>query len=536
MAFASLLERLLLTPSRNRKIVLMMRYFRHTPDPDRGIALAALTGALRLRHVKPAFIRDVVMDRIDPVLWALSYDYVGDMAETVSLIWPGSGGEDLPGLADLVETLDAMPKDRLAGYLSGLLDRAEPKARWALIKLATGGLRVGVSARLAKTALAEAGGLNLQDVEEVWHGVDPPYTDLFAWMDGRAPRPRVAFSRIFHPMMLANPLDDDRDFSSLDPDDYVAEWKWDGVRVQIVGDGAETRLFSRTGEDISHTFLDLVSAVSGAGVLDGELLGGVPGDPLPFNRLQQRLNRKTVIRKHLVTLPAFVMLYDMLFDGDRDIRDRPQDTRRKMLERWLDRHGDDRLCLSARIPFTSWTELEDIRRRGADERGHEGVMIKHRSSLYVPGRPRGPWFKWKRDPKLVDAVLMYAQRGHGKRSSFYSDFTFGLWREGSVVPIGKAYFGFTDAELRQLDAWVRKHTINRFGPVREVAKGLVLEVAFDSVHTSPRHKSGVALRFPRISRIRWDKPVAEADSLNALDPFLDDAGSPRTVPAKSGLA
>jgi DNA ligase 1 len=251
------------------------------------------------------------------------------------------------------------------------------------------------------------------------------------------------------------------------------------------------------------------------------LLAGKNFTPMPFNALQQRLNRKTVNRKLLDDFPAFVRLYDILFEGAEDLRGLPLVDRRARLEHWLRENSQARLDLSEILPFSSWEELAVIRRLGAAEQGHEGIMLKRKNSSYLAGRPKGPWFKWKRDPRLVDAVLMYAQLGHGKRSSYYSDYTFGVWQEGEIVPVGKAYFGFTDEELLQLDRWVRNHTVNRYGPVREVAKELVFEVAFDSVNASSRHRSGVALRFPRISRIRWDKPAREADHIENLKTLIE---------------
>ncbi|MEM7620998.1 MAG: cisplatin damage response ATP-dependent DNA ligase [Pseudomonadota bacterium] len=305
-------------------------------------------------------------------------------------------------------------------------------------------------------------------------------------------------------------------FNPIDPQDFYAEWKWDGIRVQLVFDNNTKRLFSRTGDDISHTLPDVLESLNGSAVLDGELLVGHDFTPLPFNCLQQRLNRKTVVKKHLDQYPAYICVYDVLFDGDEDVRERPLTSRRQKMETWFSKNENTRLTISDTISFSSWNELSDIRLKGAEIHGHEGIMLKRKESFYEAGRPKGPWFKWKRDPKLVDAILMYGQRGHGKRSSFYSDYTFGVWHEEEIVPIGKAYSGFTDEELKQLDKWVRANTLNRFGPVREVKKEIVLEIAFDSAHHSTRHKSGLALLFPRINRIRWDKPVNEVEPLQAI--------------------
>ena len=520
--FASFLDAILLTPSRNQKIAHMVRYFREAPDPDRGYALAVLTGNLSIQNVKSALLKDVTLEKVDPVLFGMSYDYVGDLAETIALIWPAEGSEaPLPTLSGLILELESLPKAKLAGVIAGHLSSASPTERWAIIKLATGNLRVGVSERLAKTALAELGGKSLDEIEKIWHGLESPYLDLFAWLEGRGPAPEIHHHRTFHPMMLSNPIDEAKDFANLRPEDYQAEWKWDGIRVQLVSGEGEKTMFSRTGDNIAHTFPDLMESLQGSAVLDGELLVGKDFQPMVFNDLQQRLNRKTVNAKMLKDYPAFVQVYDILYDGAEDVRSLPLLERRVRLEQWLQANPNPRLDLSGIIPYTDWKELEAIRIAGAAEHGHEGIMLKRKTSTYVSGRPKGPWFKWKRDPRLIDAILMYAQRGHGKRSSFYSDYTFGVWKGNEIVPVGKAYFGFTDEELLLLDKWVRGHTIERFGPVREVSKELVFEVAFDSAHESPRHRSGIALRFPRINRIRWDKPAQEADKIENVRALVE---------------
>jgi len=526
-AFATLLDDLSYQSSRNAKLRLMGDYFASAPDPDRGYALAALTGELSLSTAKPKLIRELVTERVDPVLFGWSYDYVGDLAETVALIWPERPGANRPpALSEVVARLEESHRATLPGLLESWLDAMDSTERWALLKLITGALRVGVSARLAKTALAGMADRDVAEIEEVWHGLEVPYVDLFAWLENRGPRPAIDDKPAFRPLMLANPLEDG-DLAKLDPADYRAEWKWDGIRVQLVGltDGhgrRHARLYSRTGDDISRAFPDVAEAIDFDAVLDGELLVVRDGEAAPFNDLQQRLGRKTVSAKMLSEFPAHVRVYDILFDRTEDLRGLGFDARRARLEAFL-AGGRPRLDLSPLVPFDAWDELAQLR-DGARSAGIEGLMLKRADSPYLAGRPKGPWFKWKRDALTVDTVLMYAQRGHGKRSSFYSDFTFGCWRNGDegteLVPVGKAYFGFTDEELVQLDKWVRGHTLNRFGPVREVEPALVLEVAFDDVHSSKRHKSGLAMRFPRIHRIRWDKPAAEVDWVGALERLM----------------
>ncbi len=358
----------------------------------------------------------------------------------------------------------------------------------------------------------------------MWHGLKPPYSELFDWGEGRAAQPTAKDIPVFRPFMLAQPIDDLR----VSLDDYAAEWKWDGIRIQLVHAGGDTRLYSRTGDDISGSFPDVAAAFATTGVLDGELLvrgeaqgaeahGGAAAS---FNALQQRLGRKNVSAKVQGQYPAFVRLYDILFDGDEDVRALPWSERRVRLEAFVGGLDPDRFDLSRVIEAESFDALEEVR-AGVRDEGVEGMMLKRRDSPYVGGRKAGLWYKWKRDPLTADCVMMYAQRGSGKRSSFYSDFTFGCWSGdpalgAALLPVGKAYFGFTDQELKMLDRFVRTNTLNRFGPVREVDKTLVLEVAFDSIHKSARHKSGLAMRFPRISRIRTDKPAHEADRIETL--------------------
>ena len=408
----------------------------------------------------------------------------------------------------------------LPGILAAWLDGSSVDVRYAILKLITGALRVGASARLAKTALAEFAAARGQsiaadDIEEVWHGLAPPYAPLFAWLEGRAPAPDPAGAPVFRPPMLAHPLEAP-DLAALNPAEYVAEWKWDGIRVQLVSTGGGARVYSRGADDISAAFPDIAGVLDFQAVLDGELLVMRDGEVAPFADLQQRLNRKAPGAKTMRDYPVSVRLYDILFDGERDLRGLPFVERRKHLEDWYARTRPRLMDLSEVIEFTTLEQLGDIR-AGARAASIEGLMLKRRDSFYVPGRPKGLWWKWKRDPLTIDAVMMYAQRGHGKRSSFYSDYTFGLWREdGELVPVGKAYSGYTDEELGKLDRWIRNHTVGRFGPVREVERGLVLEIAFDAAQLSGRHKSGVALRFPRVARLRWDKPAEEADRLETL--------------------
>jgi DNA ligase-1 len=481
---------------------------------------------------KPAVIRGIAEARVDAALLGWSYDYVGDLAETVALIWPRApGAGPAPDLSEVVEALTTAGRLQTQTLIPAWLDALGATERWALLKLITGAPRVGVSARLAKQAAADLGGVPVAEVEEIWHAQAPPYVDLFAWLAGGAAKPLTRAPGRFRPVMLAHALDESKDFAAHRPQDYAAEWKWDGIRVQAVSEGGARRLYSRTGDLISDAFPDLLEALTFEGVIDGELLVLRGGKVASFGDLQQRLNRKSTPAALLASHPAGLRAYDILMDGDQDVRGLPFRERRQRLERLVSRCAGDRVDLSPLVAFSSWEALAALRADPppGDAAMAEGFMLKLWDSPYLAGRPKGPWFKWKRDPFLLDTVLLYAQRGHGRRSSYYSDFTFGVWRADadggrSLTPVGKAYFGFTDEELKTLDAFVRDNTLARFGPVRQVRAepdhGLVLEVAFEGLQRSTRHKSGVAMRFPRIHRIRWDKPPREADELSALEALL----------------
>ena len=526
--FAALLDRLSLTPGRNAKLRAIEAYLAETPDPDRGWGLAAITGELALDTAKPAMLRSLIAERVDPELFALSYDFVGDLAETIALLWPeGATPKAEPSLGAVIEALRAASRREAPRVVERLLDQLDASGRFALLKVVTGSLRVGVSARLAKQALADFGGREVGEIEEIWHGQEAPYAALFAWLSGAGPRPAADGQLGFRPVMLSHPLEE-ADRAKLDPADFVAEWKWDGIRVQASAGPEGQRLYSRTGEEISGAFPDLAEAMRFDGTLDGELLvarpGGLSEGVAPFGDLQQRLNRKSVTARQIARYPAVLRLYDLLRDGAEDLRPLPFAARRARLEAFAAGLDPERFDVSPLLSLGSWEEL--ARERAAPpEDVIEGVMVKRRTSPYLAGRPAGHWYKWKRDPRVIDAVLMYAQRGHGKRSGFYSDYTFGLWApDGALLPVGKAYFGFTDEELARIDKFVRENTTERFGPVRAVRAepdhGLVLEVAFEGLSRSTRHKSGIAMRFPRISRLRWDKPPAEADRIETLEALL----------------
>lgn len=520
--FAKLLDRLYYTHSNLSKAVLLKDYFAHTPDPDRGYALAAIAETLDFNFFKRGLIRDLIFTRADPVLVEMSYDYVGEMSETVAHLWnPGPDAlrlNRLPTLSELVENFNSMNKEEAKLYLSTLLDNCTPSERWALLKLGTGGLRIGVTARSVKKVLAEYGNKDIGEIEEVWHSVEPPYVELFQWLEGKGERPSSSKKINFLPVMLSHPLEDEQ----IDFENFAAEWKYDGIRIQLISDERGVAMFTRTGDNISHAFPDLISKIKFNAVLDGELLVRNDAGIASFNDLQQRLNRKKPDKKLQEKYPAYVIIYDALVLNGKDLRNETYISRRDKLNQWWKEHEFNFMEISESLEVHNQEQLDELRKKAdrIDIPHIEGLMLKRKDSTYIAGRPKGQWFKWKRDPLLVDAVMMYAQRGHGKRSSFYSDYTFGLWKDDQLLPVGKAYSGFTDEELKKIDSWIRNHTTERFGPVREVEKQLVFELAFDSVAKSNRHKSGVSLRFPRVNRIRWDKPAKEADHLETLEKMI----------------
>ena len=426
--FAALLDGLLLTPSRNGKLALIARYLRETPDPDRGWALAALTSAVDFPAVKAGTVRGLMAERVDPVLCALSRDFVGDTAETASLLWPEHDSlaqEPALTLGEIVPALGNTTRTAAPALLASLLDRLDTAGRYALIKFATGALRIGISARLAKVAFAQAFLVPVDEVEEYWHGQAPPYSPLFQWATGAAPPPRTDLLPLFRPFMLAHPLED----QAISLTDYVAEWKWDGIRVQLVHVNGETRVYSRGGDEISASFPEIAAALPFPAVLDGELLawdaGTAGGLPAPFQRLQQRIQRKTLSRKLLAEVPVRFIAYDLLEAAGQDLRGQPQARRRQQLQGLL---AGQALAISPLVDAPDWPALASLRAESR-ARGVEGLMLKHRASAYGSGRTKadGLWWKWKIAPHTVDAVLVYAQAGHGRRAGLYTDYSFAVW-------------------------------------------------------------------------------------------------------------
>jgi DNA ligase-1 len=524
-AFAALFATLDQTTRTTTKLAALAGYYRTAPDPDRLWAIALFSGRRPKRAITTTRLREWAAERAGIPLWLFedSYAVVGDLAETIALVLPppstshdASLGAWIDHLRALKDADDSTRKAQVLAAWEGL----EPLERLVFNKLITGGFRVGVSAGLMTRALAQATG---RDPAELAHRLMGDWSpDSTTWADLiESHDPGDSLSRPY-PFCLAYGLEEAPE-SLGPPDDWLAEWKWDGIRGQVIARGGQVFIWSRGEELMTDRFpelADLRRLLPDGTVIDGEVLAHDGTAPLPFAALQKRITRKTVPKKLLTEAPVILMAYDLLEQDGRDLRAMPLAERRARLEtlvRALPQEAP--LRPSPTIPYTSWTDLAAIRATARTHRA-EGLMLKRRSGPYHAGRKRGDWWKWKLDPLTIDAVMIYAQAGHGRRANLYTDFTFAVRDGDTLLPFTKAYSGLTDAEFRQITAWVRKNTLDRFGPVRQVRPEQVFEIAFEGIQASPRHKSGVALRFPRIARWRRDKPPTEADTLADLRAML----------------
>jgi len=510
------------------QVAALADYFRDAPPEDAAWAACLLLGRRPRPAVPTARLRRFAAAAagIPEWLFAACYERVGDLAETITLLLPeGRGLEGVPLHAWLEERLPALrglEEEAQRGCVLEAWRGLDRTARLVWIKFVTGGFRVGVAQGKLVRALARVSGLEeARLASRLAGGLHPTAA---AWRrllqpagaeDDDPGRPL--------PFCLAHPLD--RPLEALgDPDRWRVEWKWDGVRAQIVRRGAEALLWSRGGEVLNASFPEIAAAamrLPGGTVLDGELLAFRAGRPLGFERLQRRLGRRDPGPRLLAEIPAVWMGYDLLARDGTDLRDHPLDARRAGLEELLKTAGDPRLALSPLLAVAGWGELRRLRDE-ARRRGAEGLLLKRRDAPYAMGRRRGIWYKWKADPFRVDAVLTYARRGHGRRAGLFTDYTFSVWDGGELVPFARAYSGLDAAEIRAVDRFVRRNARERFGPVRAVRPELVCEIAFEDIRRSARHKSGVAVRFPRIVRLRPDKKAAEADTVAALRALLKE--------------
>lgn len=523
--FAQLITALDQSNKTKDKIAALDRFFQAAPDEDKVWAIALFTHRRPKRQISTKQLRlwCQELSGIPEWLFEESYHAVGDLAETIALLLPHpnelieqSLSRWIAALIELKNKEEEEKKKLVLNAWSGL-----PKDEAFIFnKIITGGFRIGVSQNLITQALASH--LNM-DKSAVAHALmgnwDPnavEFEDLFDLDKGREDISRP------YPFFLAHPLE--KDAAELgELDQWQVEWKWDGIRGQVIKRKGEIFIWSRGEELVNEKFPELVAMAAqlpDGTVLDGEILAFRDGSPLPFNLLQTRIGRKNVGKKLMQDAPISLIAYDLLEADKKDLRALPLRERRSQLEKLVGTISHERLVISAPVQSANWEELAKLREESRKNFA-EGFMLKEKTSSYESGRKKGGWWKWKIDPLTIDGVMIYAQKGHGRRADLYSDYTLAVWDEDNLVPFAKAYSGLTDAEMRKVDAFVKKNTRERFGPVRTVKAELVFEIAFEGIQKSPRHKSGIALRFPRISRWRQDKPKEEANSLQDLKDLLN---------------
>jgi len=543
--FADLYARLDATTSSNAKLHAMQEYFGQAPAADAAWAVYFLAGGRPRQLVPTKVLRAMVLQasRLPEWLFEESYQVVGDLAETIALLLPQSDHTSEAGLAEWVEDkllpLRGLPAEELLAHLLPLLNELDRNSQFVCIKLITGSFRVGVSKLLVTRALAALTGIDAKQVAQRLVG----YTDLSAKPSAEDFERLIAPSDSSerhekndgqpYPFFLAHPLQlPTEEFDTVigTPEQWLVEWKWDGIRSQLVKRKGQLWVWSRGEELVTERFPELgvlAGQLPDGTVIDGELVVWKDNRVQPFALLQQRIGRKSLTAKVLETAPVAVLAYDLLEWQGEDWRTRPQAERRRQLEQVIAEAGSDVLTISQLIEGSDWQALAKTR-EASRSLGVEGMMLKARAAHYGVGRTKdvGTWWKWKIDPYTVDAVLIYAQRGHGRRASLYTDFTFAVWDadqhapDRKLVPFAKAYSGLTDEEMKQVDAVIRKTTIEKFGPVRSVTPTMVFELGFEGIARSSRHKSGIAVRFPRILRWRHDKPLEEADTLATLQALL----------------
>ncbi|MEM1319620.1 MAG: ATP-dependent DNA ligase [Bacteroidota bacterium] len=528
--FAQLITQLDQTTKTNAKVDALTQYFHEAEDQDRLWTIALLSHRRPRRTVVTSLLRQWAAEQAQLPTWLFeeSYHIVGDLAETIALLLPQAQQHSSHSLSHWIEYIidlkDAEEEQKRQSILQAWAS-LDARERFIFNKLITGGFRIGVSQKLMTRALAR-----FSKIEENllthrlmgnWTPQDTTFEELVF-----SENPLDDISRPY-PFYLAYALDVEMETLGP-PADWQAERKWDGIRGQLIVRGGELFVWSRGEELVTDKFPEyapLAQLLPDGTVLDGEILPFKEGRPLPFNLLQTRIGRKKVTKKVMEKAPVTLMAYDLLEYEGRDLREEPMQERRRLLEKLVaERDTGGILILSPLVDFSSWEELDQIRQQ-ARQQDCEGIMLKRRSSIYQAGRRRGDWWKWKVDPLMIDAVMIYAQRGHGRRANLYTDYTFAVWDGERLVPFTKAYSGLTDAEIRRVDHYVKQNTIERFGPVRSVKPQLVFEIAFEGINASTRHKSGVALRFPRINRWREDKPKEEANTLADLKALLQQYGN-----------
>lgn len=510
------------------KIEALKIYFLNAPDMDKLWTIALFTGKRPKRQVNTRLLKEWCCEWAGVPYWLFEESYlsVGDLAETLSLLLPKTKESQDYSLSYWIdflmemEKLDEVEKKEKIRYAWNLLDKNE---RFVFTKIITGGFRIGVSHNLVVQALAESVGMEKSEVAHRimgnWHPSKCSFQELIFNKN-----PSDNLSRPY-PFFLSHALE--KDIYELGTiEQWQVEWKWDGIRGQIIRRKGETFIWSRGEELVTKKFPELANMASrlpDGTVLDGEILAFKEGAPLPFSILQKRIGRKNLSSKTLKEAPVSFIAYDILEKENKDIRNIALSGRMDHLEEIISATNDINLIISPKIIAKSWQEIKDLRLESRKMMA-EGFMLKRKDSSYEVGRKRGNWWKWKIDPLTIDGVLVYGQKGHGRRADLYTDYTFAVWESGKLVPFAKAYSGLTDAEIREVDKYIKSNTLERFGPVRTVKPALVFEIAFEGIQKSPRHKSGISLRFPRIQRWRLDKPIQEANTLEDLKALLNEYG------------
>ncbi|WP_259069079.1 ATP-dependent DNA ligase [Mucilaginibacter sp. X4EP1] len=536
-AFARLFLSLDETNKTNEKVKVLKDYFNSVPDTDKMHMLGLFSGRKPKRQINSTLVRNWAIEASNIPAWLFeeSYHVVGDLAETMALLMPQHTGNSSKTLTEWIAEINALgtkTEEEKKQWLIASWAMLDSSERFVFNKLLTGSFRVGVSQNLVIKALAEISGIDAATLTHRIMGNWQPETYHFSQLIQEQDE-SDDISRPY-PFFLAYPIQETSEKQKSakelqgalgDESQWQAEWKWDGIRAQMIKRGGKIFIWSR-GEDLStdkfpelHPFLN---ALPDGTVLDGEILSFKNGSPLPFNVLQTRIGRKNLTKKILEESPVAVIAYDCLEFAGEDIRDKTQSERRLILEQLQSSTEFPELFrISALIPFNTWKELGEMREQSRAMIA-EGIMLKRKSAAYQVGRKRGDWWKWKIDPLSVDAVMIYAQKGHGRRADLYTDYTFAVWDGDKLVPFAKAYSGLTDAEIGKVDYFIKRNTIEKFGPVRTVKPELVFEIGFEGINKSTRHKSGIALRFPRILRWRHDKPKEEADTIESLRALLGE--------------
>ncbi|RYG47552.1 ATP-dependent DNA ligase [bacterium] len=548
--FAALYSALDETTKTNEKVAAMVAYFREAEPTDAAWAIHFLTGRRLKRLIQSGKLRAWAAEAAGLPEWLFgeSYDAVGDLAETIALVLPDHAREAEGSLAtwveDRVAPLAKADEETQKALVIGAWSALGRSERFVFNKLITGAFRVGVSQELVVRALSQVGEVPAPTISHrlmgEWEPTEAFYRSLFDENSGETDVSRP------YPFMLAHAFE--AETSTLgEPGEWLIEWKWDGIRAQVIRREGKTFIWSRGEELIGDRFPEIAEIgekLADGTVIDGEILAFREGKPLPFMELQKRIGRKTLSKKILSDVPVVLVAFDLLEQGGEDLRERPTSERRERLETLVESFNEttplaapvvaplfandevdqpSRLLVATKLQAATWEEFAAIRAT-AREHNVEGLMIKRLDAPYVVGRKRGLWWKWKIEPLTVDAVMIYAQAGSGKRASLYTDYTFAVWDGDQLVPFAKAYSGLTDEEIGRVDSWVRRHTKEKFGPVRTVEPELVMELAFEGIQLSSRHKSGIAVRFPRILRWRHDKLPKDADRLEDIRKLVGGGG------------